>query len=65
MATTVNTGWRTVTPGKCFGCGERDNWTVDGRGNVLCDCQACAFCGLVDAYGFHESGCSMLNEETN
>lgn len=60
MSATVHTGWRSVTPGACFECGQDDAWTVDGRGNVLCDCQACPDCGLVDAYGFHEPGCPAL-----
>lgn len=63
MAATVFTGWRTITPGKCFECGETDNWQCDGRGNVLCDCQACPDCGIVDAYGFHEANCPQLAEQ--
>lgn len=59
---TVNTGWRNVTPGKCLQCGSDDDWQVDGRGNVLCSCQACPDCGIVDAYGFHEPGCSQVKE---
>lgn len=59
---TVHTGWRSVTPGPCDACGYDDGWTVDGRGNVLCDCQACPSCGLVDAYGMHEPGCSVLDQ---
>jgi len=59
---TVFTGWRTVTPGKCFECGSADEWQCDGRGNVLCSCQACPDCGIVDAYGFHEPGCPVLAE---
>lgn len=62
MATNVRTGWRSVTPGRCFECGSDDCWQVDGRGNVLCDCQACPDCGLVDAYGFHDPGCPALEE---
>jgi hypothetical protein len=57
---TVHTGWRKVTPGACYICGFDDRWSVDGRGNVLCDCQACPDCGIVDAYWFHESGCPTL-----
>ena len=60
MATTVHTGWREVTPGACCICGFEDGWSCDGRGNVLCECQACADCGILDAYGFHEAGCPML-----
>ena len=62
MAITVNTGWRVVTPGECFGCGFEDDWKVDGRGNILCGCQACPDCGILDAYGFHEAGCPQLQE---
>lgn len=43
-------------------CGFDDRWSSDGRGNVLCECQACPDCGLVDAYGFHEDGCPKLTE---
>jgi hypothetical protein len=63
MAKTVNTGWRDVTPGKCHECGEREAWSCDGRGNVMCECQACPDCGIVDAYGMHEAGCACLNAE--
>lgn len=60
---TVFTGWKHITPGNCFGCGSDDDWQCDGRGNVLCGCQACPDCGLVDAYGSHESDCPQLNDE--
>lgn len=63
MAKTVSTGWRKVTPGKCSECGCDDDWSCDGRGNVLCGCQACVGCGILDAYGFHEHGCPVLKEE--
>ena len=63
MAQTVFTGWHKVTPGACDLCGFDDGWQCDGRGNVLCDCQACLDCGIVDAYGFHEAGCAVLDEE--
>lgn len=56
----VNTGWREVTPGACSLCGGRDRWECDGRGNVLCECQACEYCGVLDAYGFHDSDCPTL-----
>lgn len=65
MAATVFTGWRTVTPGACSECGCDDDWTCDGRGNVMCGCQACPDCGLLDAYGFHETGCPQLADETD
>ena len=58
----VSTGWRTFAPGKCLECGFDDKWTVDGRGNVMCSCQACPDCGIIDAYGFHEPQCPVLNE---
>ena len=58
---TVSTGWRTVTPGACMGCGSDDEWECDGRGNILCSCQACPDCDIVDAYGFHNAGCSRLS----
>ncbi len=57
---TVNTGWRKITPGACLECGESDGWEVDGRGNVLCECQACPDCHLLDAYGMHEHNCPQL-----
>ena len=57
---TVNTGWRTVTPGECFNCGCDDDWHVDGRGNIMCGCQACPDCGILDAEGFHEEDCPQL-----
>ena len=63
MAQVVSTGWRTVTPGKCYVCGATDDWSCDGRGNVLCECQACPACGLLDAYGFHNQGCEYLDGE--
>jgi hypothetical protein len=63
MASTVFTGWRTVTPGACLACGFDDDWTCDGRGNVLCECQACTDCGVADAYGMHEPGCAGLVQE--
>ena len=64
MAATVFTGWRTVRPGKCFYCGDAESWDCDGRGNVLCDCQACIECNLKDAYGFHNPGCPALDCDT-
>lgn len=63
MAKTVSTGWQEVTPGECQECGFDDCWECDGRGNILCDCQACPECGLVDAYGMHNPGCPCLNTE--
>ena len=63
MATTVSTGWRTVTPGDCMVCGFDDGWSCDGRGNVVCDCSACPECGSTDVYGFHESGCPTIAAE--
>lgn len=59
---TVFTGWKTVTPGKCFVCGDTETWQCDGQGNILCDCQACPDCGLVDAYNFHEPNCPTLED---
>jgi len=53
MAATVFTGWREVTPGKCWVCGYDDDWSCDGRGNILCSCQACPDCNIIDAYGLH------------
>lgn len=63
MAKVVSTGWRVVAPGDCLLCGSTDDWEVDGRGNILCSCQACPECGILDAYGFHEQGCPRLKEE--
>jgi len=60
MAKSVFTGWRTITPGACDGCGYDDDYECDGRGNVLCGCQACPECGMLDAYGFHDGTCAML-----
>jgi hypothetical protein len=60
MAATVFTGWREVTPGKCGICGYDDDWSVDGRGNVLCGCQACPDCNILDVNGFHNEGCPQL-----
>ena len=60
MSVSVFTGGRTTTPGDCSNCGFDDEWSVDGRGNVLCSCQACPDCGLLDAYGFHNPGCAQL-----
>lgn len=64
MAKSCFTGWRTVTPGACHECGESDDYSCDGRGNVLCACQACPDCGLLDAYGFHESDCAQLGDHS-
>ena len=60
MAATVSTGWRLVTPGKCFVCGSDEDWQCDGRGMVFCSCQCCAFCGELDG---HDAACSMLVDE--
>jgi hypothetical protein len=64
MSAAVHTGWRSVVPGNCSACGYPDGWTVDGRGNVMCECEACPDCGCLDAYGFHDSGCPVLTEDT-
>jgi hypothetical protein len=63
MSKSVFTGWRTVVPGKCLCCGFDDDWFCDGRGNVLCGCQACPECHRVDAYGFHEPECPVVRDE--
>ena len=63
MASQVFTGWRSLIPGKCLECGSAEDWSCDGRGNVLCDCQACPDCGILDAYGFHNPGCPVLAHE--
>lgn len=63
MSTTVFTGWRMITPGKCSVCGSDDDWVCDGRGNVLCGCQACPDCYELSAYGFHKSGCPALEPD--
>ena len=68
MSRTVQTGVlndRTVTPGACDICGCDDDWSVDGRGNVLCSCQACPGCDLLDAYNMHEANCPVLEENDN
>jgi hypothetical protein len=59
MATTVFTGWRKVTPGKCSCCGCDDGWDCDGRGTVYCDCQVCPDCGTFDG---HAAGCQSLKD---
>jgi hypothetical protein len=64
MPSTLFTGWRTVTPGACDACdacGSDDDWQVDGRGNILCSCQACVDCNELDAYGFHAAGCPQID----
>jgi hypothetical protein len=63
VAKIVFTGWREVTPSMCGYCGSSDNWQCDGRGNILCDCQACPDCGIIDSYGFHNPDCSRLEKE--
>lgn len=60
MAKTVSTGWRTITPGACRECGFDAGWDCNERGNVLCDCQVCPDCDVLDAYGFHNPGCPVL-----
>ena len=60
MAKTVDTGWQNVTPGACLECGFDDEWSCDGRGNVLCSCQACPYCNELSAYNFHNEGCPAL-----
>lgn len=65
MARTVFTGWKTVTPGNCLFCGLDDEWECDGRGNILCSCQGCPYCGMVDAYNFHESDCPQIINADN
>ncbi len=59
MATSVFTGWRTVTPGMCECCGSTEDWDCDGRGTVFCECQRCPECGGWDG---HDSGCPILEE---
>lgn len=63
MARTVNTGWKLITPGRCVECGDDDGWQVDGYGNILCECQACPDCNMVDAYGFHHVDCPVLVDQ--
>lgn len=60
MATTVFTGWRTVTPGKCDVCGYDSDWECDGRGTVFCSCQRCPECHTFDG---HAPCCSALEYE--
>ena len=48
MATTVHTGWRSVTPGPCDYCGYDNGYTADGSGTVFCDCRVCPECGEFD-----------------
>lgn len=63
MTASVFTGWRTITPGACNECGSDDEWSCDGRGNVLCSCQACPECGLLDACNMHEADCPILTDD--
>lgn len=68
MAKTVFTGWRKVTPGRCLLCGFDKYWICDGRGNILCECQACVECGELSADNFHAGNCPTLvvdDEEDN
>lgn len=65
MSKSVSTGWRTITPGACSCCGCDDDWECDGRGNTTCGCQACPGCGSRDVYGFHEAGCSVLEDNAD
>jgi hypothetical protein len=60
MASTVFTGWRKVTPGKCYHCGSSDDWECDGRGTVYCSCQRCSYCELWDG---HRTACPALEDE--
>jgi hypothetical protein len=62
MSTTVHTGWKTVTPGRCMLCGFDDGWSCDGRGTILCDCQLCSWCGTPDGDG-HTQGCPELEDQ--
>ena len=56
---TVFTGWRTVTPGKCNGCGYDSDWECDGRGTIYCSCDCCSECGEHDG---HARGCTIAEE---
>lgn len=60
MATTVFTGWRTVTPGKCSFCGDDSDWECDGYGTVFCGCQRCPECYTFDG---HSPRCSAIEDE--
>lgn len=53
-------GGRTL---RCHECGSDSDFIEDGRGNVLCSCQACPDCDMVDAYGFHEPGCPRVRDD--
>lgn len=53
-------GGRTL---KCDECGSDRDFIEDGRGNILCACQACPDCNMVDAYGFHEPGCPRVRDD--
>jgi len=61
MATSVNTGWRTVTPGKCTICGSDDEWEVWGDGSVTCFCQRCGECEAQP--GWHYPSCAALGDD--
>ncbi len=52
MGKIVFTGWRHITPGKCFNCGESEDWECDGRGTVYCSCQTCPECGEFDGHSY-------------
>lgn len=60
MATTVFTGWRTITPGPCDCCGSDCDWDCDGRGTVYCSCQCCPECGGWDG---HDPSCPVVLDD--
>jgi hypothetical protein len=60
MAATVFTGWRTLTPGKCYECGDTDGRDCDGRGTIYCECQTCPECSMFDG---HNIGCEIGHAE--
>lgn len=53
MATTVNTGWRNVTPGACNNCGSDDLYSDNGRGVIFCICAVCPGCLTFDGHTPH------------
>lgn len=58
MASVIETGWRTVRPGRCFECGFDDGWQFFGDGAVACACQCCPECN--EQPGWHDGQCSAL-----
>ena len=57
---TVFTGWRKISPGKCWSCGSTEDWDCDGRGTIYCSCQTCEECFQWDG---HTNECEIGQTE--